>query len=87
MRPACEFIEAALANRGNVLVHSELGKSRSAAIVAAYSQFYSPRWVIEPKFSYKPFLAVMRKYRIGAGEACAIVRDGKTLLAGAFLIG
>lgn len=40
---ACDFIDAALAGKGIVLVHSELGKSRSAAIVAAYSENFSPR--------------------------------------------
>lgn len=78
MRPACDFIDAALKNGGNVLVHSEHGKSRSAAIVAAYSEIIFSR---DARLSVNhscDFIAitVMRKNKISAVEACALIREG-----------
>jgi hypothetical protein len=43
---ACDFIDAALQRGGGVLVHCQLGKSRSAAVVVAYAMLRRD-WALE----------------------------------------
>jgi dual specificity phosphatase 12 len=49
---ACRFIDAALKNQGNILVHCVQGLSRSATVVAAYCK---PNDRIHPPFTYLRF--------------------------------
>lgn len=49
---ACEFIDDAIKNNGNVLVHCMYGASRSATIIAAYIM-YKSKGDISPKYALK----------------------------------
>jgi hypothetical protein len=75
MRTACEFIEKAVKDGGNVLIHSERGQSRSAAVAVAYSKRSSLGTL---DFSnWADTWTVMWKYQTGATEALERVRGGE----------